>query len=250
MMQNLAVFAAAVLTMATSGAVCIAAQADRYRYPPPVDHKASAKARADIAKAEVDLKKAQDEFSVIGGTLRKDLESSSQWKGAQATLKQAQADYDKARTAVLASISDKPQYRAARLRKEEAEAKREALGDDADPARRAEAAGVVLKAAKEVTDIETAALDANPDASAAKKLLAEAADKVDRISKQSEETMKKDPKYKAAQKAVTDAKKRLESAKAALATATQKEAAAERDRQRKIDAIERRREQDARRRRW
>lgn len=241
-MTLLAVLAVMVITSSTH------AQNNKYRYPPAVSHAGSAKARADIAKAEVDLKKAKDGFAVIGGTLRKDLENSAEWKGAQATVKQAQADFNGSRDVVIKQINEKPDYKTALQRKEDAEKQRDALGEDAGINKKAEAALAVLNSGKAVTEMESAAIAADPKASQAKKNLTEAADKLAAIEKQFEETMKQNPKYTAAKKAVDDAEKKLATAKADLATATQKEAKAEADRQKRIDQIERQRAAD--RRRW
>ena len=222
---------------------------DPYKYPPAVDHSPSTKARTDLATARVDQKKAKDEFESISKTLRADLENSDEWKNAQAALKRAMADHDTARATVLAQLDTKPEYRAAKQRKAQAEVERDAVltSDRSSVEKRADVAQAVLNAGKALTEMETTALNADAAATDAKQRLKQAADEVATLNKQFEATMKQSAKYKAAEKAVDDSNKKVATAEAALASATAKENKAEHDRQAKIDEIEKRKAADARR---
>jgi hypothetical protein len=96
--------------------------------------------------------------------------ASPQWRDADAKVKIAQAAYDAASSRVLAQLRTQPDYQQALARKQQDARKLTSLKTkDPNPpiARAAPIAKAKLDAAKSVTDMENAALMADPQASAA-----------------------------------------------------------------------------------
>jgi hypothetical protein len=99
------------------------------------------------------------------------LMASPQWRDANAQVQIAQSEYDTAWTRVIAQLRQQPAFQQA-LAKKEQDAQRVAALKTNDPnpaiSTAAAAATAKLDAAKQVTDMEAAALAADPQASAAK----------------------------------------------------------------------------------
>jgi len=99
------------------------------------------------------------------------LMASPQWRQADAQVRIAQAEYDTAKAQVLAQLQTQPAYQQALARKQQDAQKVESLKAK-DPApsieRAAPIATAKLDAAQAVTQMESAALLADPQASAAK----------------------------------------------------------------------------------
>jgi hypothetical protein len=97
--------------------------------------------------------------------------ASPQWRDANAQLQVAQSEYDTARARVVAQLRNQPAFQQALATKQQ-DAQRvaalKARDPDATISNATTVATAKLDAAKQVTDMEAAALAADPQASAAK----------------------------------------------------------------------------------
>jgi hypothetical protein len=108
---------------------------------------------------------------VITPQLRTALMNSPPWRDADERVKVAQAGYEIAKARVISQLKTKPEYQQAVARKNQDAQQVDSLKTK-DPSalmtRTESVATAKLDAAKAVTDMETAALAADPQASAAK----------------------------------------------------------------------------------
>jgi len=211
---------------------------------PPVDHSASAKARKDMIDAQAALNNAQSRFDDVARELRSEFQQSGEYRTALAAVEQAQADFDAARAIVLGRLADDPAYKAARQKKEAAEKARDELDAAPGSPEQTAAATAVLDAASEVSKLETAAINADPAASAARERLAAASARLNDLKKKFEDSIANHPKLQALRKELETAKAKLSAAEKALDAALQNEAQQEMQRQQRIAEIERQRDRD------
>jgi hypothetical protein len=204
--------------------------------PPPIDRSASTKARREVNTATGEVTQANNAVAAIVARLKAKLEKTSEWLSAQAALKSAQSDVDKARASVIRTLSAHPDYQAAKSAGGAAQTQREQIRNDPsiEPQERLRIAKAVIDSSRALADLETAALAADPAHIAAKTTLAKAAKSIDALLATFEDSLKQDSDWQAAIKVLQDKKHVLADAQKTLGDALAQETQAERARQKQI----------------
>jgi chromosome segregation ATPase len=198
--------------------------------PPAPSHDATTAAKKKVQESGAALAKANGAFGRITDTLHKTLESTPEWAEANAALNTARANYEAARAAVVDKLPSSSSLYASTLQaKKESEAQKDAILKDSasTPQQRMDAANAVMKAGKQVTSIEADACAADPKFVEAKKQLADASAKVQKLNNDFEATVKEKPEWQAAKQEVQTASDDLKKSKEELAGAQQADAQAD-----------------------
>jgi hypothetical protein len=119
------------------------------------------------------------------------LEGMPEYRRALTELKQAQADYDAASAAVLDKVKEQADYQALAKERDRAEDRVEALQAGAripSPERVTPAAQRKLEVSAKITRMEQQAINADPQARAAKAKLQEASDRVTAMRQQARDS--------------------------------------------------------------
>jgi len=188
--------------------------------PAPVGPTAEeiANARKQVVGAQHDVEQAQEALDKLADTkLRPQFESSSEWKDAQAELKDAQANRDEAVKPVLENLKKQKDYQAALKEKDDAAAevaklrKEGASTDDMN-----EAAQDSMKATDAVAKLESDAIAKDDKAKAAQERYMQAATKVGALKKKFADSVRNSPELASAKQALDDARNKRNEAQAAL----------------------------------
>lgn len=230
------------------------AAAARPRVPPastvpPVDTRASAAAQDKLLEARTRRGRAQAELNAAITRARRQFERSAEWQAAQARLSAARAALESARARVIGGLSQDPEYRSLKDRQRRLDEHlrgEQAPSSGAGPTPASEAhvraeAGEKLASGSRAGRMEAAALAADPAAAAARQELTDAGAAVSRLRATFEESVRSDPSVVAARAAADAAGAAMDSAGAELASALDKEAQLEAQRQDKIRQLERQR---------
>ena len=207
---------------------------------PTVDAKPVADAQKALAADKAELAKATDKLCLVAGKLKAVWEAKPEVAAAIHAADAARIAYDAASAPVLASLETRSDYKAAQAAKDAAEKRVEAArtGDSTSsdsssadssgsttPDSVATAATDALVARNALTQIRVDALAGDPKAAAAKQTLTAAADKLNAMRAEFDESIKKDPAWASARKEVDDAQAKVNTETAALAAASKKVAA-------------------------
>jgi hypothetical protein len=164
--------------------------------PPQQSGKPTTAPSTALAKAQVGLE--QVERRLWAG-----FEKGADYVKAQQDLKGAQDGYDAAYRAMVGKLGERPEYGAAVERQREAEEKMKGAKGGAGAAA---AAAEVMAARTAVHKMEAEAAEKDEAVKGAKGKVAEAKGVIDGLRKGFAETIKSDPDYVAAEKAVEEAK--------------------------------------------
>lgn len=172
-----------------------------------IDNKPVQDAKAKLAVAQGKVEHAQDAMSALLIQLRKDAEASPAIADAVTALKQAQADYDAATAPILLKVRATPEYTSALADKQAAAKNVLALQAEVPPnqAEITKAATMVLNKGHAITQLESAALAADPTAAALKEKLNAANSRLLKARYAAEQSIKTNPELAVAKKAVEDA---------------------------------------------
>jgi len=162
--------------------------------------KRVAEARAAVTKASVGVKLEQRK-------LVKQMESTPEWTKAAAAAREAGAKYTAAANAVRKKLASQPQYKAAVTQRSRRQGELDALKAAKDTPREklTTAAVALLNADSAVSQLEHAALEADPDVTSAKADRDEANAKLAALRKEFFDRAKDDPAYQAAQQKLDQA---------------------------------------------
>ena len=186
--------------------------------------KRVAEARSAVTKASVGVRLEQRK-------LMKQTESNPEWTKAAAAAREAGAKYTAAANAVRKKLATQPNYKAAVVERSRRQAELKSLRAVKDTPREklTTAAVAVLNADSAVSQLEHAALDADPNVTSAKAERDEANAKMAALRKEYFDRAKDDPAYQAAQQKLEQANAQYEQAtKDLVAMKKQQEADEER----------------------
>jgi hypothetical protein len=147
--------------------------------------------------------------------VEKQFESSQEWTDGSAAYDKARAAYDKARATVLQGLKDKPEHQSIAAAADKASAALSDLrkGGDATPEQMTVAATASLNAQSALTKMESDACAADPQVSAAKAKLTEAAAAMTALRQKEHATVLADADYQTAKQKYDAAKTKTASAK-------------------------------------
>ena len=178
---------------------------------PDVSDKAMKDAKLRLGQSQGRLERAQDALAKIIGDLHRQAETAPQLSEAQSAIKQAQSDYEAATAPILEKVRATAAYQKALDDKKAAAQQVQQLQSEgsADQEQITKAARIVLDKGRAVTQLETAAVAADPKAAALKQALAAANAKLLKLRHDLEEAIKTNPR-------VVDARKEVEQAQSEL----------------------------------
>jgi hypothetical protein len=209
----------------------LAAAKDKTKGLPPaspanteIDNKPVQDAKAKLGVAQGKVEHAQDAMNALLVQLRKDAETSPAIADAVTALKQAQADYDTATAPILLKVRSTPEYTSAMADKQAAAKNVLALQAEVPPnqAEITKAATIVLNKGHAITQLESAALAADPTVSALKEKLNAANSRLLKARYAAEQSIKTDPQVAVAKKTVEDAQAEVAPLQSAYNTALEK----------------------------
>jgi hypothetical protein len=207
---------------------------------PMVDTKPVTDAQKALAADRAELSKATEQLGLVVGKLKAAWEAKPEVAAAIHAADAARIAYDAAGAPVLANLETRSDYKAAQAAKEAAEKRvdaarsGESTGSDSSAADSngsgsgdsvATAATDALVARNALTQMRVDALAGDPKAAAAKQTLTAAADKLNAMRAEFDESIKKDPAWVSARKGADDAQAKVNADTAALAAASKKAAA-------------------------
>jgi chromosome segregation ATPase len=211
---SLALLLAAALTLPA-----LAAKKDKTKGLPPanssnvpdVDDKPMKDAKIKLAQAQGKLERAQDAMTKTLADLKKESETAPAFAQAQATLRQAQADYDAAATPALEKVRASREYQSALDAKKAAAQKVTDLQADnaTEQDQITQAARVVLEKGKAVTDLETRALAADTNIASLKAKLDAANVQLLRVRHDLDQSIKTNPRLASAKADVDQAQSEI-----------------------------------------
>src|SRR6478672_1256142 len=162
---------------------------------PDVSDKPMKDAKLRLGQSQGRLERAQDAMAKVIGDLKKQGETAPELSEAQAAIKQAQADYEAATTPILEKVRSTSGYQKALDDKKKAAQRVQDLqaesSDNQDQI--TQAARIVLDKGRAVTQLETAAVAADPKAAELKAKLAAANAKLLKLRHDLEEAIKVKP---------------------------------------------------------
>jgi hypothetical protein len=196
------------LLLATFTLPALAAAKDKTKGLPPatatqtVDDKPVTDAKSKLALAQGKVDHAQDALTTLLAQLRKDAEASPAVADAVSALKQAQLDYDSATGPILATVRSSNEYSSAIDAKKGAAKRVLELQADVPPNQDeiTKAAVIVLNKGHAITQLETAALAADPKIVVLKEKLASANGRLLKARYDSDQSLKNNPQLLAARK--------------------------------------------------
>jgi hypothetical protein len=195
---------------------------------PPVDSSATAQAQQSVGAAREAVKKAQDDLTTVTNKLRTDFNASPDMTAATTEFRTAQAAYDKASKPILDKVHDGDEYKAASSAHEQDETKLTDLRANSGSADAiSELATDAMTQKVAMTNLESYALQADPQATAAKGTMSQAGAKIAKLQAGFNTSLTQNAEWTSAKKALDDAKQNLETASAALRDANVKQAAAQ-----------------------
>lgn len=206
------------------------------QYPPPVDTTASADDRKKLTSARAELSKAQAKLNTVVDKLKVTFEATPERKATVAAAQKARSAYDQIRTRILDSVHASAAYKANVDERDQLVAK---LASDTDEANRAQAASQRLEANKKVTQLETEALAADPDAAAAQQKLVEIGGKLSAQTAEFEQSIKSNSDWQAAKADLDKAKAEVDADEKELNAELAKESQAQKDRDAQVAQINR-----------
>jgi chromosome segregation ATPase len=238
----------AVVLAASLGLPALAAKKDKTKGLPPassnnipdVDDKPMKDAKVKLAQAQGQVERAQDTLNKLIAELRKQSEASPQLSAAQEALRQAQADYDNAAAPVLEKVRAGNAYRDALDAKKAAAQKVQDLQADpnADQDQITAAARVVLEKGHAVTEMENAALVADPKIVVLKEKLAAANSNLLKLKRDLEQSIKTNPQVLEARKQVEQAQQQVPPLQAAYNSESEKYNKAVANREKALNAAD------------
>lgn len=207
---------------------------------PDVDDKPMKDAKVKLAQAQGQVERAQDALNKLIAELRKQSETSPQLSAAQEALRQAQADYDNAAAPVLERVRAGNAYRDALDAKKTAARKVQDLQADpnADQDQITAAARIVLEKGHAVTEMENAALVADPKIVVLKERLAAANSNLLKLKRDLEQSIKTNPQVLEARKQVEQAQQQVPPLQAAYNSESEKYNKAVADREKALNAAD------------
>ena len=207
---------------------------------PDVDDKPMKDAKVKLAQAQGQVERAQDVLNKLVAELRKQSETSPQLSAAQEALRQAQADYDNAAAPVLEKVRASGAYRDALDAKKAAAQKVQDLQADpnAEQDQITAAARVVLEKGHAVTEMENAAIVADPKIVVLKEKLATANTNLLKVKRDLEQSIKNNPQVLEARKQVEQAQQQVPSLQAAYNSELEKYNRAVADREKALNAAD------------
>jgi chromosome segregation ATPase len=178
---------------------------------PEVNDKPMRDAKLRLGQSQGRLERAQDALAKVIGDLKRQAESAPELSEAQNAIRQAQADYDAATGPILDKVRATPAYQKALEEKKAAAQQVQQLQSEgsADQEQITKAARIVLDKGRAVTQLETAAVAADPKAAALKQNLAAANARLLKLRHDLDESIKTNPQ-------VVDARKEVEAAQTEL----------------------------------
>lgn len=207
-------------------------------YPPPVDTTVADEAARKLVAAESDVTKAKEAMRRTLEPMRRNFEASPEYVAARERLAQANAAYAAAREPVLQAVRASAAYRAVAAERDKLDQHVQADRTGAD-AHIVEAASQKLASAKKLTDLESAALAAEPKVAPARAVVDGAVAALNALDQQFRASISTDPSLVAARDAVDSATRQRNAARVELATARQNLDRAEADRLERVAQIDR-----------
>ena len=194
------------------------------------DNSAILDAKRQLSKADTELHRATLALSAQTNRIRKQVESTPQWKEAAAAAREAQARYTAAVKVVTASLATDAKYKAALGERARRRAERDALkADPKTPREEVVAAAVAaLNAEAAVGRIERAARDADPSVADAKAAMDQANASLGALHAMFDELAEKDAAYQEARQRLQQASAASDDARKQLAQAREQQAEADR----------------------
>ena len=170
------------------------------------------------AEAQTTLTKAQQTRNLIGQRIRAQYESKPEWTQAATQQKNAQRAHDQAKQPILDKVRASDEYKKLADQKSKVDADMEKLRDRGGNVTELSAlANKSVELSSEMSKLEFEALNADPKLAEAKKVLADATQKVQAQRLIADEAMKSDPEYVEASKLVDDAQAKVTEANKQLA---------------------------------
>jgi chromosome segregation ATPase len=177
-------------------------------------------ARTQVTDAQAELTKANKALDDLVGPLRAKFESSPDMVAALAALKDAQADHDKAAATVAAALANDSNYQAALAKKDVAQDKLDKLRNDGGSQDQITAAAAeVMDVGSTAAQIRFATENGDNNLVQARAKLTAADAKISELNHQFQESLKSDPQWTEAKKAIDDANTKLIAANKSLEAA-------------------------------
>jgi chromosome segregation ATPase len=184
---------------------------------PEVSEKPMKDAKLRLGQSQGRLERAQDALAKVIGDLRKQAETAPELSESQAAIKQAQSDYEAATAPILEKVRSTSAYQKALDDKKKAAQRVQDLqaesSDNQDQI--TQAARIVLDKGRAVTQLETAAVAADPKAADLKARLAAANARLLKQRHDLDESIKVNPQVVEARKEVEAAQSELPPVQAA-----------------------------------
>jgi hypothetical protein len=186
---------------------------------PELDNASLSTARSEARAARTELTQAQSALTQLARAKQDEFDSRAEVVELIKSVSADKARYDQLAAPVLATLAGKPGYQAAQSLAAEARHKVETLRtqSSATAQERLTAAQAALAARDAVTKMESEALSADEQVSAARQEYAQAAASLAGLRAQFEVAMKADPDYLHARKSLEDARAKATEADAKLA---------------------------------
>jgi chromosome segregation ATPase len=178
---------------------------------PDVNDQAMKDAKLKLAQAQGKVERAQEALNKTIADLHKQSETAPELAEAQSALRQAQAEYDGSTGPILEKVHGTAAYQKALDDKKAAAQRVQDLQADGTPDQDqiTQAARIVLDKGRAVTQLDAAAVAADPKAAALKEKVAAANAKLLKLRRDLEQSIKVNPQVVSGRKEVEQAQSEL-----------------------------------------
>ena len=213
-------------------------------YPPPVDRAGSRTAQERLVEARQRSSAADSGLISSVANMRKEFEAGAEWQAALNELKQATAEFEKARLPIQTRLREGAAYKAAEADKKTLAGELEKLrAQGAGSDQITPVATKLMQANAALTKLEGDAVAADPALAGQRKRMVEANVKLTALRKQFDDSIKTSSGWQQAKQEQESAQKAVGEAQKEIREAQMKEAQLERERQAQVDEIDRRAEE-------